>query len=110
MAEASAAFDVLDRVGAVSRADEAAALLRSLGAPARTGPKRNAGLTKREEEVLALVGHGLTNAEIGTRLYISSKTVEHHVSRLLAKLGFRSRTEVAAFAARAGAPSRSGGG
>lgn len=110
MAEASAAFDVLDRVGAVSRADEAASLLRALGAPARTGPKRNAGLTKREEEVLALVGHGLTNVEIGARLYISPKTVEHHVSRLLAKLGMRSRTEAAAYSARSTASTRSGGG
>ena len=109
MAEASAAIEVFDRVGAVSRADEAAALLRSLDAPARTGPKRNAGLTKREEEVLVLVGHGLTNTEIGTRLYISPKTVEHHVSRLLAKLGLRSRTEAAAFAARRITPSPSGG-
>lgn len=107
LAEASAAFDVFDRVGATGRADEAAALLRSLGAPARTGPKRNAGLTKREEEVLALVGHGLTNSEIGARLYISPKTVEHHMGRLLAKLGLRSRTEAAAFAARNG-PARSG--
>ena len=110
MAEASAAFDVLDRVGAVSRADEAAALLRALGAPARTGPKRNVGLTKREEEVLALVGRGLTNAEIGARLYISPKTVEHHMSRLLAKLGMRSRTEAAAYAARSTPSTRSGGG
>jgi len=107
-AEASAAFDVLERVGAIGRADEAAALLRSLGAPARTGPKRKTGLTKREEEVLALVGHGLTNTEIAARLYISSKTVEHHVSRLLAKLGLRSRTEAAAYVARNG-PARSGG-
>jgi DNA-binding CsgD family transcriptional regulator len=106
-AEASAAFDVLERIGASGRADEAAALLRSLGAPARTGPKRGVGLTKREEEVLALVGHGLTNSEIGARLYISPKTVEHHVGRLLAKLGLRSRTEAAAFAARRG-PARSG--
>lgn len=104
LAEASAALDVFDRVGAVSRADEAAALLRALGAPARTGPKRNAGLTKREEEVLALVGHGLTNAEIGARLFISAKTVEHHVGRLLAKLGLRSRTEAAAHAARRATP------
>ena len=109
MAEASAAFDVLDRVGAVSRADEAASLLRALGAPARTGPKRSVGLTKREEEVLALVGYGLTNVEIGARLYISPKTVEHHVSRLLAKLGMRSRTEAAAYAARTTASTRSGG-
>ena len=109
MAEASAAFDVLDRVGAVGRADEAAALLRALGAPARTGPRRNAGLTKREEEVLGLVGHGLTNVEIGARLYISPKTVEHHVSRLLAKLGLRSRTEAAAYSARSAAHEGSGG-
>lgn len=103
-AEASAAIDVFDRVGAVSRAGEAAALLRTLGGPARTGPKRNAGLTKREEEVLGLVGHGLTNAEIGARLYISAKTVEHHVGRVLSKLGLRSRTEAAAHAARHAAP------
>ncbi len=100
VAEASAAFEVLDRVGATSAADEAAALLRALGAPARTGPRLSGELTKREEEVLALVGHGLTNREIGERLFISPKTVEHHVGRLLAKLGLRSRTEAAAFAAR----------
>jgi DNA-binding CsgD family transcriptional regulator len=107
-AEASAAFDVLDRVGAARGADEAAALLRALGVPSRTGPKRNVGLTKREEEVLALIGLGLTNNEIGARLYISPKTVEHHVGRLLAKLGMRSRTEAAAHAARSEA-SGSGG-
>lgn len=99
-AEAAAAFDVFDSVGATAAADQAAALLRELGAPARTGPKRNAELTKREEEVLSLVGHGLTNREIGERLFISPKTVEHHVGRLLAKLGLRSRTEAAAHAAR----------
>ena len=91
---------MLDHVGATRWADDAAALLRTLGAPARTGPKRNAELTKREEEVLALVGHGLTNAEIGERLFISAKTVEHHVGRVLAKLGMRSRTEAAAHMAR----------
>lgn len=76
IAEASAAFDVFDRVSAVGWADQAALLLRELGAPARTGPKRGTVLTKREEEVLALVANGLTNAEIAARLYISSKTVE----------------------------------
>ncbi len=58
---------------------------------------------KREDKVLALIGAGLTNAEIGQRLYISAKTAEHHVGRVLAKLGLRSRTEAAAHAARSGA-------
>ncbi len=100
--DAAIAFDVLDGVGATRRADEAAALVRVLGGPARTGPKQAEALTKREREVLGLVGHGLTNVEIGERLYISSKTVEHHVGRILSKLGMRSRTEAAAYATRSG--------
>lgn len=49
--------------------------------------------------MLALLGHGLTNAEIAGRLYITPKTAEHHVGRILAKLGVRTRAEAAAFAA-----------
>lgn len=101
VAEATAALVTFDSHGAGRAADDAAALLRRLGAPARTGPKRRSELTRREEEVLALVGHGLTNAEIAQRLYISTKTVEHHVGRMLAKLGLRSRSEAAAHATRA---------
>ena len=101
IAEASAALSALESAGATRGADEAAALLRRLGAAARTGPKRRTPLTKREEEVLALIGHGLTNAEIAARLCISAKTVEHHVGRVLAKLGLRSRSEAAAHATRA---------
>ncbi len=56
--------------------------------------------------MLALIGAGLTNAEIGQRLYISAKTAEHHVGRVLAKLGLRSRTEAAAHAARSGVSGR----
>jgi DNA-binding NarL/FixJ family response regulator len=101
IAEATAAGTAFEEIGARRAADEAAALLRDLGAPARTGPKRRTPLTRREEEVLALLGHGLTNGEIGQRLAISAKTVEHHVGRVLAKLGVRSRAEAAAVAARA---------
>jgi DNA-binding NarL/FixJ family response regulator len=52
-----------------------------------------AGLTRREAEVLALLAEGLRNAEIAERLFVATKTVDHHVSAILAKLGVRSRIE-----------------
>jgi DNA-binding CsgD family transcriptional regulator/tetratricopeptide (TPR) repeat protein len=58
------------------------------------------GLTRREHEVLALVTEGLTNTQVATRLYISAKTVDHHVSTVLAKLGVSTRAEAAARHAR----------
>jgi DNA-binding CsgD family transcriptional regulator len=64
----------------------------------RAGPV----LTPREAEVLALVAEGLTNRQIGERLFISEKTASVHVSRLLAKLGAGTRGEAAAVARRRG--------
>ena len=60
------------------------------------------GLTPRERQVLALVARGATNREIGAELYMAEKTASVHVSRILAKLDVRSRTEAAAVAHRNG--------
>ena len=60
------------------------------------------GLTPRERDVLALVAGGATNREIGERLHMAEKTASVHVSRILAKLNVRSRTEAAAVAHRQG--------
>ena len=57
-------------------------------------------LTVRETDVLRLVAEGLSNGQIGARLYITTKTVSVHVSNILAKLGVSSRTEAAAVAHR----------
>ena len=101
VAEARAALATFEDLGAERDADAAAALLRRLGVKAaRVGPKGLGTLTKREREVLSLLGQGLSNPEIAERLYISRKTVEHHVARVLSKLGLRSRAEAAAVSVR----------
>jgi DNA-binding CsgD family transcriptional regulator len=100
IAEAKSALEDFERLEAARHADAAGALLRSLGAPVRTGPKGIGTLTRRENEVLQLIGAGLSNPEIADRLYITRKTVETHVGNLLAKLGLRNRAEAAAYATR----------
>ncbi|MFE7390207.1 response regulator [Streptomyces sp. NPDC057582] len=62
-------------------------------------------LSPREKDVLALIGEGLTNSQIGKRLYLSEKTVKNHISRLLAKLGVERRIQAAVIAAHRPAPS-----
>lgn len=61
---------------------------------------RALGVTGREADVLALVGDGLTNVEIAERLFLSARTVETHVGRLLAKTGAANRRELARVAPR----------
>lgn len=100
VAEARTALAEFERVGAPRDADAAAELLRGHGVKGRTGPKDAGLLTRREQEVLHLVAEGLSNAEIAARLHLSTKTVGHHVSSVLAKLGVKSRGEAAAWAGR----------
>jgi len=69
--------------------------------PVQTGVERTAppcGITSRELEVLRLLREGLTNREIGARLFISPRTAQTHVQHVYAKLGVESRAEAAAFA------------
>ena len=91
--EAKAARAVATRLGATP-------LLEELG-ETRSGVDVGV-LTPRENEILALVATGRSNAEIGKQLFISGKTVSVHVSNVMSKLGAASRTEAAALARRAG--------
>jgi DNA-binding NarL/FixJ family response regulator len=100
--QARAALTLCERIGASRHADEAAALLRELGAPGRRAPRTHAALTERELQVLGLLRSGLSNAEIAERLVISPRTAEHHVRSILAKLDLRNRAEAAAYAAAEG--------
>jgi DNA-binding CsgD family transcriptional regulator/tetratricopeptide (TPR) repeat protein len=99
-AEARAALALFVRLGARRDADRAAALLRSLGVTVRAGAGGREVLSRREREVVPLVAEGLSNAEIARRLFVTPKTVEHHVTSILGKLGLRTRAEVAAWAVR----------
>jgi DNA-binding CsgD family transcriptional regulator len=98
-----AAATELDALGAYGLRDVALKVLRRLGERPRPATRdmsrddadpRLAALTRREREVAVEVAAGRTNAQIAHRLHLSERTVEKHVSSLLAKLGMASRAEV----------------
>jgi DNA-binding CsgD family transcriptional regulator len=94
--EAKGALATFEELGAIPDADAAAAVLREWGVKAvRRGPNAVGSLTTREREILALLGEGLTNREIAARLFITPKTVEHHVGHVLTKLDLKRRGEPA---------------
>jgi DNA-binding NarL/FixJ family response regulator len=88
----SKALAIYEKLGAAPAAERLRQKLRATGVRGiprgpRPSTKGNAaGLTARQLEVLSLIGDGCTNADIAERLFISSKTVDHHVSAILAKL------------------------
>lgn len=84
-----------------------ARLMRSLRADPEettTVSPELASLSPRERDILALIGDGLTNREIGKKLYLSEKTVKNHISRLLAKLGVQRRVQAAVLASQLDTP------
>ncbi len=98
----------LQRLGARPAASIVLRKLRERGVrgvprgPRRATQDNPANLTAREVEVLALLAQGLQNADVAERLFLSPKTVDHHVSAILRKLGVRTRGEASAEAARLG--------
>ena len=99
--DARAALAAFQELGASRAMDAAAAVLRDLGGGTAPRARAHGELTAREQEVLGLIGLGMSNARIALTLCISEKTAGHHVSRILCKLGVRNRAEAAAHAARA---------
>jgi DNA-binding CsgD family transcriptional regulator/tetratricopeptide (TPR) repeat protein len=101
------AVRIMDRLGATAAVRRLRADLRDRGMRLPRGPRRTtaadpAGLTARQLEVLTLLADGLSNAQIADRLTVSAKTVDHHVSAVLGKLGVPSRGQAAAVARRRG--------
>ncbi|WP_405653293.1 response regulator [Streptomyces sp. NBC_00019] len=88
-----------------------ARLMRSLRTEPAAAPEvapELAGLSPREREILALIGDGLTNREIGKKVYLSEKTIKNHISRMLAKLGVQRRVQAAVLASHLEQPEAGG--
>jgi two-component system response regulator DevR len=96
--------DLVDAVRRVARGESLLdpAVTQRVFERLRTRPEDDelATLTDQERRILELISEGLTNRQIGERMYLAEKTVKNYVSNVLAKLGMSRRTEAAAFAAR----------
>ncbi len=97
---ATAARDAADEIGMTAMRARAEALLTGLRRARSSG--QPAGLTRREREVAGLVAAGMSNRQISEHLFVSERTAETHVQNILSKLGFNSRSQVAAWVVREG--------
>ena len=92
----SEALDTFERLGARPWAERCRAELTATGGP--SGPRADRPhadeLTPQELKIALLVAQGLTNREVAASLFLSPKTIEHHLSAIYRKLGIRSRTEL----------------
>jgi len=94
----TAALVIFERLDAKPAIDDVRQRLRAAGIrnlPRSTTRENPFGLTARQMDILTVVAEGLTNSEIAARLHLSPKTVDHHVSAVLAKLDVHSREEAA---------------
>jgi DNA-binding CsgD family transcriptional regulator len=98
------AIEIFDSLGASATSQHIKQKMRELGIKSipkgtrKTTRENIAGLTNRQLDILSLLNRGLSNIEIGNQLYISPKTVDHHISAILSKLNIHSRHEAAVFA------------
>jgi DNA-binding NarL/FixJ family response regulator len=89
------AHGMFTAMGALAFAERSARELGATGTAARPGgDEARDRLTEREQQIASFACDGLTNAEIGTRLFISPRTVEYHLSKVFSKLGIRSRAQL----------------
>jgi len=98
--------DLVDGVRRVGRGESlldpavTGRVLERLRHPAEAEPDELASLTEQERKLLDLIAEGLTNRQIGERMYLAEKTVKNYVSNVLSKLGMSRRTQAAAYAVR----------
>jgi len=98
------ALTILESLGATATINLLKKQMRESGikkipkGPRQSTKENPAGLTGRQMDVLKLLTKGLSNSEIANKLFISPKTVDHHISAILSKLNLHSRTEIATFA------------
>ncbi len=95
-AQLRTAFDMLDSMGVAGYAERARRELQATGETVRrrSAPARNDELTAQESQIARLATQGLSNPEIGARLYISAHTVQYHLRKVFAKLGITARSQL----------------